>query len=55
MHRVYCKYLEIIRAGVYSCYYQILMIAKMNKTVISAKIQKRKKIKVFYYHTHTKN
>ena len=28
-------------------YYQILMIAKMNKTEISAKIPKRKKINVF--------
>ena len=28
-------------------YYQILKMAKMSKTEISAKIQKRKKIKVF--------
>ena len=42
--------LEIFRNNLSSgvwLYYQILMIAKMNKTEISAKIMKREKIKVF--------
>ena len=39
--------------GVY-LYYQILMIAKMNKTKISDKILKRKKIKVFITESHQK-
>ena len=40
--------------GVY-LYYQILMIARMNKTEISAEILKRNKNLSFYYRIHTKN
>ena len=36
-------------------YYQILMMAKMSKTEISAKILKRKKNYSFYYRNHTKS
>ena len=36
-------------------YYQILMMAKMSKTKISTKIQKRKKNLSFYYQNHTKS
>ena len=42
------------RVGVLLLYYQILMIAKINKTKISAKIMKSKKIEGFIFQKHQK-